>query len=131
LNSAIRNFISQHHGDSLISFFYQKAIEKAEEETTVNERDFRYPGPKPQTKEAAIVLLADTVEAASRTLDEPTPSSVRNLVKKVINNKFVDEQMDECDLTLQDIHKIAESFVRVLMGIFHTRLDYPEEEEKE
>lgn len=97
----------------------------------MNERDFRYPGPKPQTKEAAIVLLADTVEAASRTLDEPTPSSVRNLVKKVINNKFVDEQMDECDLTLQDIHKIAESFVRVLMGIFHTRLDYPEEEEKE
>jgi putative nucleotidyltransferase with HDIG domain len=131
LNSAIRNFISQHHGDSLISFFYQKAIEKAEEETVVNERDFRYPGPKPQTKEAAIVLLADTVEAASRTLDEPTPSSIRNLVKKVINNKFVDEQMDECDLTLQDIHKIAESFVRVLMGIFHTRLEYPEEEEKE
>jgi putative nucleotidyltransferase with HDIG domain len=130
LNTAIRNFISQHHGDSLISFFYQKALEKVDPGTKVNERDFRYPGPKPQTKEAAIVLLADTVEAASRTLDEPTPSSIRNLVKKVINNKFVDEQMDECDLTLKDIHKIAESFVRVLTGIFHTRLDYPEEGEE-
>ncbi|MFQ5952833.1 MAG: HD family phosphohydrolase [Candidatus Omnitrophota bacterium] len=130
LNTAILDFITQHHGNSLISFFYQKALEKAEGDVVPKEENFRYPGPRPQTKETAIVLLADAVEAASRTLDEPTPSSIRNLVKKIINNKFVDGQLDECDLTLQDIHKIAESFSRVLMGIFHTRLDYPEEGEE-
>ncbi|MGD2278707.1 MAG: HDIG domain-containing protein [Candidatus Omnitrophota bacterium] len=127
LNSAILEFIGQHHGDSLISYFYQKAIEKSENGVVTHEENFRYPGPKPQTKETAIVLLADAVEAASRTLDEPTPASIRNLVKKIINNKFIDGQLDECDLTLKDIHRIAESFARVLMGIFHTRLDYPEE----
>jgi putative nucleotidyltransferase with HDIG domain len=129
LNSTLRAFIGQHHGNSLISFFYQKALEKADGSVVIKEGDFRYPGPRPQTKETAIVLLADAVEAASRTLDEPTPSSIRNLVKKVINNKFIDGQLDECDLTLKDIHRIAESFARVLMGIYHTRLDYPEEEE--
>jgi len=127
LNSAILEFIGQHHGDSLISYFYQKALEKAEDGVVLHEENFRYPGPKPQTKEAAIVLLADAVEAASRTLDEPTPASIRNLVKKIINNKFIDSQLDECDLTLKDIHMIAESFARVLMGVFHTRLDYPED----
>ena len=127
LNSKIIDFITQHHGDSLISYFYQKAIEKSEGDATLREENFRYPGPKPQTKESAIILLADAVEAASRTLDEPTPSSIKNLVRKIINNKFIDAQLDACDLTLKDMHKIAESFIRVLMGIFHTRLDYPEE----
>jgi len=130
LNSKIIDFINQHHGDSLISYFYQKAIEKSEEGTVLREENFRYPGPKPQTKESAIILLADAVEAASRTLDDPTPSSIKNLVRKIINNKFIDAQLDACDLTLKDMHKIAESFIRVLMGIFHTRLDYPEESRK-
>ncbi|MGB3112034.1 MAG: HDIG domain-containing metalloprotein, partial [Candidatus Omnitrophota bacterium] len=130
LNSAILEFIGQHHGDSLISYFYQKALEKAEDGVVLHEENFRYPGPKPQTKETAIVLLADAVEAASRTLDEPTPASIRNLVKKIINNKFIDSQLDECDLTLKHIHMIAESFAWVLMGVFHTRLDYPEDAEE-
>ena len=131
LNNAIIDFIAQHHGDSLILYFYQKAVEKAEDSGEVlKEENFRYSGPKPQTKESAIVLLADAVEAASRTLDEPTPASIRHLVKKIINNKFIDEQLDECDLTLKDIHEIADSFTRVLMGVFHTRLDYPEEAKK-
>jgi putative nucleotidyltransferase with HDIG domain len=130
LKGAILDFIAQHHGDSLISFFYQKAIEKSKDGVVLKEEDFRYPGPKPQTKENAIVLLADAVEAASRTLDEPTPSSIENLVKKIINNKFIDGQMDECDLSLKDIHVIAESFARVLMGVFHTRPDYPESAEE-
>jgi len=131
LNSAITAFITQHHGNSLISYFYQKALEKAANGTPLKEEDFRYPGPRPQTKESAIVLLADSVEASSRALNEPTPASIRNLVKKIINNKFIDEQLDECDLTLRDMHQIADSFVRVLMGIFHTRLDYPEENKKD
>ncbi|MFH1836990.1 MAG: HDIG domain-containing metalloprotein [Candidatus Omnitrophota bacterium] len=131
LNSGIIDFIAQHHGDSLIAYFYQKAIEKSEEGDSLKEENFRYPGPKPQTKECAIVLLADAVEAASRTLVDPIPSSIRNLVKKIINNKFIDGQLDECDLTLKDMHKIAKSFERVLMGVFHTRLDYPEDTKKD
>ena len=126
LNSAIVNFISQHHGTSLIYYFYQRAIEKAKSETELKEEEFRYPGPRPQTKEVAIVLLADSVEASSRMLGDPTPARIRGLVQKIINNKFIDGQLDECDLTLKDLHKIAESFVRVLTGIFHTRLEYPE-----
>ncbi len=127
LNSSIINLITQHHGNSMISYFYQKAIEKSEDGNVLNEEDFRYPGPRPQTKESAIILLADSVEASSRTLEDPTPSSIRNLVKKIINNKFIDGQLDECDLTLLDMHNIADSFVRVLMAVFHTRLSYPEE----
>ncbi len=127
LSSNIIEFIAQHHGDSLISFFYQKALEKAEKDEQVTEENFRYPGPRPQTKETAIVLLADAVEAASRSLEEPTPASIRNLVRKIINNKFIDGQLDECELTLKDMHKIADSFVRILQGIYHTRLSYPEE----
>ena len=130
LNTAIIDFITQHHGDSLIAYFYQKAIEKNEGEDGLKEEDFRYPGPRPQTKESAIVLLADAVEASSRTLDDPTPSSIRTLVRKIINNKFIDGQLDECDLTLKDMHMIADSFVRVLMGVFHTRLDYPDQKEE-
>ncbi|MBU1084137.1 MAG: HDIG domain-containing metalloprotein [Candidatus Omnitrophota bacterium] len=131
LNNSIIAFITQHHGNSLIAYFYQKAMEKAENAESLDEESFRYPGPKPQTKETAIVLLADSVEASSRTLVDPNPSSIRNLVKKIINNKFIDGQLDECDLTLRDMHKIAESFERVLMGVFHTRLKYPEESKKD
>ena len=72
------------------------------------------------------MLLADSVEAASRALDDPTPSRIKGLVRKIINNKFIDGQLDECDLTLKDLNKISESFVRVLTGVFHTRLEYPE-----
>jgi len=127
LNTKIIDFITQHHGDSLIFYFYQKAIKKSKDPSALKEDNFRYPGPKPQTKESAIVLLADSVEASSRTLQDPTPASIRNLVKKIINNKFIDAQLDNCDLTLKDMHEIADSFVRVLTGIFHTRLEYPED----
>ncbi|MBF0252379.1 MAG: HDIG domain-containing protein [Candidatus Omnitrophica bacterium] len=122
VNNKIIDFIQQHHGDSLIFFFYQKALEQSKDESdTVKEENFRYPGPKPQTKETAIVLLADAVEASSRSLDDPTPSSIKNMVRKVVNNKFIDGQLEECDLTLKDMHNITDAFVRVLMGIFHTR----------
>lgn len=126
LNSAIADFVSHHHGTSLIYYFYQRALEKVKSEEDLKEEEFRYPGPKPQSKETAIVLLADSVEASSRMLSEPTPSRIRGLVEKIMNNKFIDGQLDECDLTLKDLHKISESFVRVLMGVFHTRLEYPE-----
>ena len=114
----------------MIAYFYQKALEKAEDSASIKEENFRYPGPRPQTKESAIIMLADSVEASSRTLVDPTPASIRNLVRKIVNNKFIDGQLDECDLTLRDMHKIVDSFVRVLMGVFHTRPEYPDDFQK-
>ncbi|MFC1624098.1 HD family phosphohydrolase [Candidatus Omnitrophota bacterium] len=131
LNRKIIDIINQHHGTGLVFYFFKRALEKSTDED-VGEQSFRYPGPKPQTKEAACVLLADSVEAASRTLDEPTPARIKGLVKKIINNKFIDGQLDECDLTLKDLERIAGVFTHILTGIFHTRVDYPEgPEEKE
>src|SRR3972149_3972993 len=129
----IIDIIKEHHGTSLITYFYNKAKEMEDPSLhEVSEEDFRYPGPKPNTKESAIVLLADSVEAASRTLDEPTPSRLRGLVQKIIDDKFIDGQLDHSNLTLNDLHKITNSFVRILTGIFHYRIEYPEiENEKE
>jgi putative nucleotidyltransferase with HDIG domain len=126
LGERIIHIIQQHHGTNLISYFYQKAKEKENPEMdSIDEKDFRYPGPKPQTKEAGIVMLADAVEAASRTLSEPTPSRIKGLVQRIINNIFLDGQMEECELTLKDLQKIEESFSRILTAIFHQRIDYP------
>lgn len=129
LNPALMDFIGQHHGNGLIYYFYQRALEKATGGQEINDEEFRYPGPRPQTKETAIVLLADSVEASSRTLGNPTPSRVQGLVQRIINNKFIDGQLDECDLTLKDLHKISEAFMRILNAMFHTRVEYPDEEE--
>jgi len=126
LGQRVAHIIQQHHGTSLISYFYQKAKEKENPEMeSLNEEDFRYPGPKPQTKEAGIVMLADAVEAASRTLSEPTPARIRGLVQRITNNIFLDGQLEECELTLKDLQKIEEGFSRILTAIFHQRIDYP------
>jgi membrane-associated HD superfamily phosphohydrolase len=126
LGERIAHIIQQHHGTSLASYFYQKAKEKENPEmSSVNEADFRYPGPKPQTKEAGIVMLADAVEAASRTLSDPTPSRIKSLVQRIINDIFLDGQLEECELTLRDLSQIEESFTRILTAIFHQRIDYP------
>jgi cyclic-di-AMP phosphodiesterase PgpH len=132
LGLPIIDIIRQSHGTSLISFFYLKA--KGLElpgSPSVDERDFRYPGPKPQTREAGLVLLADCVEAASRTLVDPTPARIQGLVQKIINNIFMDGQLDECELTLKNLHEIAKSFNQILSGIYHHRIDYPEPAYKE
>ena len=126
LNKKIVDIIRQHHGTGLVFYFFKRALEKTEDHE-VFEEGFRYHGPKPQTKEAACVLLADSVEAASRMLSDPTPSSIQGLVKKVINNKFIDAQLDECELTLKDLEKIAEIFTHILTGIYHSRVEYPED----
>ncbi|MBI5150619.1 MAG: HDIG domain-containing protein [Candidatus Omnitrophica bacterium] len=126
INPAIADFIPQHHGTGLIYYFYQKALEDAKEDETVDEADFRYPGPKPQTRETAITLLADSVEGATRSLDEPNPTNIEETVKKVINNKFIDGQLDECNLTLQEINKISSTFTRILSAMYHARIKYPE-----
>jgi putative nucleotidyltransferase with HDIG domain len=127
LGDQIINIIRQHHGTGLIKFFYDKAKKQVNESVQqVSERDYRYPGPKPQTREAALIMLADAVEAASRTLTDPTPARTRGMVQKIINNIFIDGQLDECELSLKDMNLIAKSFERVLGGIFHHRVDYPE-----
>ncbi|MFA5338850.1 MAG: HDIG domain-containing metalloprotein [Candidatus Omnitrophota bacterium] len=125
LNSALMDFIEQHHGTGLIYYFYQRALESVEDLNKLEEEGFRYPGPKPQTKETAIVHLADSVEAASRTLHNPTPANLEELVRRIINNKFIDGQLDECDLTLKDLNIIAVTFTKVLTGVYHTRVQYP------
>jgi len=130
LGREIIDIIRQHHGTSLISFFYEKAKEQSEKKAgrsfQVKEEDFRYPGPKPQTKEAGLVMLADVVEAASRTLVDPTAARIQGMVQKIINKVFSDGQLDECELTLKDLHEIAKSFNKTLSGIFHHRVEYPE-----
>ncbi len=132
LGQPIVDIIRQHHGTALIKFFFDKAKSKADPGVQqVDERDYRYPGPKPQTREAALIMLADAVEAASRTLSDPTPARIQGMVQKIINNIFIDGQLDECELTLKDLHHIAKSFNRVLAGIFHHRIEYPEPAYKE
>jgi putative nucleotidyltransferase with HDIG domain len=127
LNSALLDFIQQHHGKSLVYYFYRRALETLEEDQDIKEEGFRYPGPKPNSKETAIVLLADSVEAATRALKEPTPAKIEELVHRVINNKFIDGQLDECELALKDLEKISNVFIRILCGIYHSRVNYPEE----
>jgi len=132
LGGKLTDILRQHHGTALIKFFYDKAKNLSDPEVQqVDERDYRYPGPKPQTREAALIMLADAVEAASRTLTDPTPARIQGMVQKIINNIFIDGQLDECELTLKDIHNIAKSFNRILSGIFHNRIDYPEPVYKE
>jgi len=126
LHPIIIDFIPQHHGTSLIYYFYQKALEAAEEGEGISEENFRYPGPKPQTRETAIMLLADSVEGATRALDEPTPPRIEETVKKIVNNKFIDGQLDECSLTLTEIDKISSTFTRILSAMYHARIKYPE-----
>ena len=120
--------ITQHHGTSLIKFFYQKSLNSGND--TVKEEDFRYPGPKPQTREAAIVMLADVVEAAIRALDRPTPARIQGRVKELINDIFADGQLEECELTLKDLHQIAKSFNNILTSIYHSRIEYPEKSQE-
>jgi len=131
LGDAIVDIIQQHHGKNLITYFYQKAKDmKGSDQGLPEEADFRYPGPKPQTKEAGLVLLADGVEAASRTLQGYSPARIQGLVQKMINKAFSDGQLDECELTLKDLHQIAKSFNQILTGIYHQRIQYPEPADK-
>ena len=121
----IIDIIQQHHGTSRMTYFYEKAKEASDDPSSVREEEFRYPGPKPQTKVAAIVMLSDAVEAASRVLDNPTPQRIAALVDKIIARFFEDGQLSECELTLKDLTAISKSLNVLLAGIYHYRIDYP------
>jgi cyclic-di-AMP phosphodiesterase PgpH len=144
LNHRIIDIIQEHHGTSLVYYFYQRALQQQEDARAggkimnmreedipeVREESFRYPGRKPQTKESAIVSLADIVESASRSLSKPTPQKVEQLVNELIEERVADGQLDECELTLGDLRIIAERFRFTLMTMLHSRIAYPKAESK-
>jgi len=123
----VLNFIEEHHGTMVQSYFYDKALKQGESEESIDK--FRYPGPKPQTRETGIAMLADAVEAASRTLDKPTPSRIDTLIQRIINDRFQSGELDECPLTLRDLAKIKKAFAKVLMASFHHRVKYPQQKD--
>jgi len=125
LGPEITDTIKQHHGTSLIKYFYNKSVQIKGKEN-VKEENFRYPGPKPQTREVGIVMLADVVEAATRAMEKPTPARIKGRVKDLINDIFADGQLDECELTLKDLNGIAKSFNKILTSIYHRRIEYTE-----
>jgi putative nucleotidyltransferase with HDIG domain len=144
LNQQIIDVIQEHHGTSLVYYFYKRALQQFEDAraggkimnmreddiSTVREESFRYPGPKPQTRESAIVSLADMVESASRSLEKPTPQKIEQFVNELIDQRIADRQLDECELTLAELRTIAERFRFTLMTMMHTRISYPKQETK-
>lgn len=125
LPEVVNDFIAQHHGNSLTRYFYGRALEE-DRDGTISEDSFRYEGPKPQSKEVALVMLADSVEAAIRSLQEPTDAKIREMVKKIIKDKLNDGQLESCDLTFKDLDTITQSFCTILEGMYHKRIEYPE-----
>ena len=121
------NFIEQHHGTTLVEYFYHEATRKADVDhrTDASESTFRYPGPKPQSRETAVLMLADAVESASRTLKEPTPKRVQSLIHEITMKRLLDGQFDECNLQLNEIRIIEESLIKSLLAAHHGRVRYP------
>jgi hypothetical protein len=129
LPDVITDFIEQHHGTTQMSYFYRKAVEQAGHE--IPDSDFRYPGPKPKMKETAILMLADSTEAVSRTLEDPRPNRLRSAIHQVVTDKFMAGQLSDCPLTLADLSHIEDSFVHLLLGAFHGRIRYPDQQDAE
>ncbi len=126
LAEKIRDLIPQHHGTRIMSYFFQKAKESQDlKDHEIEDASFRYPGPKPQSKEAAIMMMADSVEAASRTLTNPTPAQIQGMIDRLVDTIVADRQFEECDITMRDVSLVKESFLKVLTGFYHRRIDYP------
>lgn len=131
----IIDLIEQHHGTTLVEYFYRRATKQQEEQsngeendTQIDEADYRYPGPKPQTPEAAVMMLADTVESASRALREPAPARIESLVRDISKKKFDDGQFEECNITIRQLNTIQESLIKSLNAMYHARVKYPEQQ---
>lgn len=132
LPERVLQFIPTHHGTARIEYFYQKAVGNAEEEeASVLESEFRYPGPKPHSKETGILMLADSVEAASRSLDEPSHKRLKSLLDLLFRERIEDGQLDNTDLTFRDLRLIKDTFLKMLMGIYHVRVKYPDQDKEE
>ena len=124
LPQEVGDIILQHHGDTPVMYFYHKALQMSNG-SPVDIREFRYDGPRPQTKEAAIVMLADTIEAAVRSMKDPTPKSINQFIERLVRGKLEDGQLSDSPITLRDIDKICDAFTAILMGVFHERIEYP------
>jgi putative nucleotidyltransferase with HDIG domain len=132
LPNSVVDFVLQHHGTTLVEFFYDQAHQKSKQDpnsTGVDESTFRYPGPKPQTKEAGVMMLADAVEGASRTLVDPAPKRIRSLVQDIAMKRLVDGQFDECGLTFRELQTIEDALVKSLTAVYHGRVKYPDQQE--
>jgi hypothetical protein len=125
LPKPVLDIIYMHHGTGILQYFYDLALDRAQVSEEVDEDDFRYPGPKPDTREAGVVMLADKVEAATRSIQQPTERTIRLMISRIVNSVMADGQFSECPLTFEEIHTIHETFVRVLIGIYHQRIEYP------
>ncbi|MEM6655464.1 MAG: HDIG domain-containing metalloprotein, partial [Planctomycetota bacterium] len=131
LPEQIIDFIQQHHGTTLVEYFYRQAADRQTADPDageVDESSFRYPGPKPQTRESAVLMIADAVESASRVLVEPTPARIESLVEELIKKRLDDGQFDECGITLQEVRKVGDSLVKSLTAVYHGRVKYPEQD---
>ncbi|XZL27268.1 HD family phosphohydrolase [Clostridium perfringens] len=131
LPKTIHDFIVTHHGETLVKYFYLTVKNNSENPDEVKEEDFKYPGPKPMSKEQGIVMLADSTEAAVRSINEPTEEKIEKMVNNIIDDKLATGQLDNCDLTLRDISKIKKCFLKALNGIHHERIEYPDDNKKE
>ena len=127
---AIIDFIMSHHGTMKMEYFYKKAIDQAGDEPNVNEMDFRYPGPLPISKEAGIVMICEGIEAATRSIKEKTLNRISDMVDNIIKTRLDDGQLNECDLTLAEIGKIKEAILPILIGMYHVRVEYPDDTEE-
>jgi hypothetical protein len=127
LPAVLREFIASHHGTTLVQYFYHAATEqrKADMDRAPDEVQFRYPGPKPRSKEAAILMLADASESSVRAMPDPSPGRIENQVHTMVTRRLMDGQLDECDLTLREVHQIEASLIRSICGSFHSRIAYP------
>jgi putative nucleotidyltransferase with HDIG domain len=132
LPEQVLQFIPMHHGTARIEYFYRKALSQTDDkDQSVRESEFRYPGPKPDSKEAGILMLADSVEAASRSLDDPSPRRLKNLIELIFSERIDDGQLDDTALTFRDLRHIKDTFLKMLLGIYHVRVKYPDQEEAE
>jgi hypothetical protein len=126
LPKAVIDGILEHHGTSLVYFFFKRALDEAGEKEEVKEENFRYPGPKPQSRETGILSVADTIEAASRSLADPSPSRIKGLVGELLSDKYVSGELDECKLMFSELNVIKDVIIRMLTARFHTRPVYPD-----
>jgi membrane-associated HD superfamily phosphohydrolase len=133
LPGQVQHFIEAHHGTTLVEFFFHRACKQAQKEGVEpddcyvpDEFEYRYPGPKPRTKEAAILMISDAVESAARTMPDPTPARIDTLVRAIANKRLLDGQFDDCELTLKELHAIVDSISRTVASMYHGRIAYPE-----
>ena len=132
LPKILHQFIESHHGTTVVEYFFHEATKRETQNgRPLDETEFRYPGPKPSTKEAAIVMLADAVEGATRAMQEPTPARIENVVHNMAMKRLQDGQFDNCDLTMRELRLLAESLVKSLCAMYHGRITYPKQENLE